>query len=62
MTVTTLSASDHLAKALEIYFADAHMMCTHDDQPVPVKDVNAFVSTHLGDLEELVCNYVAEQF
>jgi len=60
--MSTLTTSDYLAKALEGYFADAHIACTHDDQPIDVKGCNAFVAQHLGAVEELVANYVEEHF
>ena len=62
MNVTEMSTSDFLAKAMENNFIVAHQMSTDPGTPLDIKGLNAFVSKHLQDLDELVADFVAERF
>lgn len=56
MTVTEL-----LAEALEAEYTNAHQMMT-DDGKINHLNRDRFVSQYLGDLEELVSEFVADRF
>ena len=57
-----MTPSEMLAQILSTEFENCHEMSAGDDVALDVKGRNAFVQEHLGDLEELVANFVAERF
>ena len=56
MTVTEL-----LAEALEAEYTNAHQMITENGK-INHLTRDRFISQHLGDLEELVADFVADRF